>query len=105
MRMSRFALLATAPLALAAIVATAPRASAGDISEALTSNGPSLNGIFPNSLIPNGVDLNGTVNALTNWQRTIALNQRSRPSPTAGTSLADLSGVRVEAVVLPGAAR
>ena len=33
MRMSRFALLATAPLALAAIVATAPHASAGDISE------------------------------------------------------------------------
>ena len=63
MRMSRFALLATAPLALAAIVATAPHASAGDISEALTSNGPSLNGIFPTPSAPTA--LNGTrLNAL-----------------------------------------
>ena len=103
MRMSRFALLATAPLALAAIVATAPHASAGDISEALTSNGPSLNGIpqLPHPQRHRGQGFAGN--------NTVALNGigiTNVPAfAAAGTSLADLSGVRVEAVVLPGAAR
>ena len=89
MRRNMIALVA-APLALAAFLSTTAPASAG-----LTLNGVKLNSLTTNAFTQNSL----TTNAFT--QNALTANALS----AAGSSLDQLDGVAVEAVVLPGAAR
>ena len=89
MRRNVIALVA-APLALAAVLGGTAPASAGVKLNAFTANAFTQNALTANSLTTNSLSQNAfTQNALS----------------AAGSSLDQLDGVAVEAVVLPSAAR
>src|SRR4051794_39425784 len=99
MRRNVIALIA-APLALAAVLGGTAPASAG-----ITLNGTKLNALTINAFTQNAFTQNGlTTNAFT--QNALTSNALTANAlSAAGTSLDQLNGVAVQAVVLPGAAR
>src|SRR3954453_2138025 len=90
--------LVAAPLALAAVLGATAPASAGVKLNAFTANAFTQNALTANSLTTNSLSQNAfTQNALT--INSLMQNALS----TAGSSLDQLDGVAVEAVVLPDA--
>src|SRR3954447_14571514 len=88
MHTSRLAVLAAAPLALAALVSPTAPASAGIQFHGGSVNALDVNAIGSNALAPNALGQNPL---------------SATAIATTGSALDELDGVTVEAVVLPGA--